>query len=80
LLSAPLLRQLQATGGSGFDFETEMIIDAVWRGLRYCEVPISCIYADETSHYHPLKDSFQFFTLVARKGLEKMRRRPAGDS
>ena len=80
MLSAPLLRQLQAIGGSGFDFETEMIIDAVWRGLRFCEVPISCIYADETSHYHPLKDSLQFVTLVARKSLEKMRRGPKGES
>ncbi len=80
MLSAPLLSQLQAVGGSGFDFETEMIIDAVWRGLRFCEVPISCIYADETSHYHPLKDSLQFFTLVARKGLEKMRRRSKEES
>jgi glycosyltransferase involved in cell wall biosynthesis len=80
LLSAKLLTQLQTTGGSGFDFETEMIIDAVWQGLRFCEVPISCIYADETSHYHPLKDSLQFFTLVARKGLEKLRRRPGAGS
>ena len=76
LLSAELLASLQETGGSGFDFETEMIIDAVWNGLRFCEVPISCIYADETSHYHPVKDSLQFFALAVRKGLEKLRRRP----
>ncbi len=74
LLSARLLSQLQETGGAGFDFETEMIIDAVWNGLRFCEVPISCIYADETSHYHPVKDSLQFFALVARKGIERFRR------
>ncbi len=75
MLSAQLLEQLQKMGGDGFDFESEMIIDAVWNGLRFCEVPISCIYADETSHYNPVKDSLQFFALVARKSLQKLRRR-----
>jgi glycosyltransferase involved in cell wall biosynthesis len=74
LLSARLLTRLRDTGSSGFDFESEMIIDAIWEGLQYREVPISCIYADEKSHYHPLKDSLMFFSLVGRKGLEKLRR------
>lgn len=80
MLSARLLTQLQEMGGDGFDFETEMIIDAVWHGLRFCEVPISCIYADETSHYNPVIDSMQFFALIARKGFEKLRRRPGAAS
>lgn len=75
MLSARLLVRLQQSGGSGFDFESEMIIDAIWDGLHYREVPISCIYADETSHYHPVRDSLQFVGLVARKGLEKARRK-----
>jgi glycosyltransferase involved in cell wall biosynthesis len=75
LLSARLLERLRESGSSGFDFETEMIIDAIWEGMRYCEVPISCIYADEKSHYHPIRDSAQFFSLALRKGVQKLGRR-----
>lgn len=67
LLSAHLLERLQHTGGAGFDFESEMIIDTVRAGMGYAEVPIRCIYGEETSHYHPLRDSAQFMGLVVRK-------------
>ena len=72
LLSAALLERLRVAGGVGFDFESEMIIDAARAGLVYREVPISCIYGDETSHYHPVKDTLQFLGLVLRKAVELM--------
>jgi len=71
LLSVRLLEQLRNRGGAGFDFETEMIIDAVRGGLGYAEVPISCVYGDERSHYNPWRDSTQFFALLGRKLFEK---------
>jgi len=70
LISARLLQGLRHIGGAGFDFESEMIIDSVRAGLSYAEVPIKCIYGDETSHYHPVRDSAQFIGLVARKSGE----------
>jgi len=75
LLSATLLRRLQNMGGQGFDFESEMIIDAVREGMKYEEVPISCIYGEERSHYHPVRDSLQFFALVARKTFQLLTRK-----
>lgn len=75
LLSARLLEKLKDRGGEGFDFESEMLIDAVRTGLTYAEVPISCVYGDETSYYHPVRDSLQFFALVARKTVDVLLRR-----
>ena len=69
LLSADLIGTLTAHGGQGFDFESEMIIDAVRGGFAYAEVPISCVYADEKSYYHPIRDGLGFVSLVSRKGL-----------
>jgi glycosyltransferase involved in cell wall biosynthesis len=70
LLSARLLERLRNSGGAGFDFESEMIVDTVRAGLGYAEVPIRCIYGTETSHYHPVKDSAQFVGLVVRKACQ----------
>lgn len=75
LLSARLLRRIASSGGKGFDLESEMIIDAVRGGMRYAEVPISCIYKDEKSHYRPVRDSAQFLALVVRKAFTSVMRR-----
>jgi len=72
LLSAPLLEKMKTRGGERFDFESEMIIDAARGGAKYREVPISCIYGDKKSHYHPLRDSAEFLALFVRKGLSLM--------
>ena len=70
LLSARLLEDLNRPGSEGFDLESEMIIDAVRSGRKYLEVPITCVYADEKSHYHPVRDSAGFIGLAIRKALE----------
>ncbi len=72
LFSRRMLERLASGGGAGFDFESEMIIDAVRDGLKYCEVPISCIYGEEKSHYRPLRDAAQFLSLMVRKSLERL--------
>ncbi len=62
---------------TGFEFETEMIIQAVVVGLSIDWVPIRTIYGvGETSYYHPLKDSLQFFAMVHYAYREL--RRPTG--
>jgi len=78
LFSRRMLSRLKAGGGAGFDFETEMIIDAVRDGLHYREVPISCVYGEEKSHYRPVRDAAQFLLLMGRKSLERLRARPRG--
>jgi len=76
LLSERLLTYLRDRGGTGFDFETEMIIDAVRLGMKYAEVPISCVYGPAwKSHFHPVKDSSDFLGLVARKAVDVALRR-----
>lgn len=59
---APLL----LGGVDGFDYETEMIILAAWRGERIASVPVSTVYGDETSSIHPVPDAIRFFRLMAR--------------
>ncbi|MBM4355954.1 MAG: glycosyltransferase family 2 protein [Deltaproteobacteria bacterium] len=75
LFSRRMLERLRTHGGVGFDFESEMIIDAVRDGLTYREIPISCIYGEEKSHYRPFRDAAQFLLLIARKSLERLRPR-----
>ena len=70
LLSTRMLRYLRDRGGRGFDFETEMIIDAARLGMRYREVPITCVYGPQwASHFHPVKDSADFLKVVAVKAV-----------
>ncbi len=76
LLSRRLLEHILNQGGEeGFEFESEMIVDAVRDGFSYTEVPITCIYGSERSHYDALGDSAKFLKLAARKGLERLKRR-----
>ena len=76
LVSRRLLERILDQGGEeGFEFESEMIVDAVRDGFSYSEVPITCIYGTERSHYDALGDSMKFLKLAARKGLERLRRR-----
>ena len=49
---------------TGFEFEVEMIIQAVVAGLRLAWVPIRTIYEGESSHYRVVADSLEFLKLV----------------
>jgi len=76
LVSRRLLERILDQGGEeGFEFESEMIVDAVRDGFTYSEVPITCIYGSERSHYDAVGDSVKFLKLAARKGLERLTRR-----
>ncbi|MFH1531519.1 MAG: glycosyltransferase family 2 protein [Pseudomonadota bacterium] len=75
LVSRRLLERILDQGGEeGFEFESEMIVDAVRDGFSYAEVPITCIYGSERSHYDAIGDSVKFLKLAARKGLEWFRK------
>ncbi len=59
---------------TGFEFETEMIIQAVVKGLSIAWVPIRTLYGvGEQSYYHPLKDSARFFGMVGHAYRERRR-------
>jgi glycosyltransferase involved in cell wall biosynthesis len=49
---------------TGFEFEVEMIVQAVISGLRLAWVPISTIYAGESSHFRVIGDSLEFLKLA----------------
>ncbi len=49
-----------------FETESEMIFLAADAGLRIASVPISCVYGDEVSHIHPVRDTVRFFKFLFR--------------
>ena len=51
---------------NAYDYETEMLIIASREGHRVGNVPISTVYADETSKIHPLRDGLRFIKLLSR--------------
>ena len=64
--------------GSGYDYESEVLIRACRLGTIVVFESVSTRYGDETSHFRPLRDGFRFVRLVAaslpgvwarRKGL-----------
>jgi glycosyltransferase involved in cell wall biosynthesis len=72
-------RLMEATAESremGFHFEVEQIVTCVIEGFRLDWVPISTIYAGETSHVRPLEHVPNFFRLVwqTRRRIRQHRR------
>jgi len=61
---------------TGFEFEVEMIVQAVEIGLRLAWVPIRTIYQGETSHFRVVDDSKEFLKIVwtARQRIRRARR------
>lgn len=50
---------------SGFELETEIIIEAVRGGMSIAWVPIRTLYGvGEVSYFHPLRDTTRFFGMV----------------
>lgn len=70
---APLL----LGGVGGFDYETEMLILAAWRGERIVSVPVSTVYGDEVSSIHPVPDAIRFFRLMGRYWVRRLSGRRA---
>lgn len=64
LISRRLVEALLDGVESGFEFEVEMIVTCVQRGFALDWVPISTIYAGESSHIHPWQHAVNFLRIV----------------
>ena len=53
-------------GADRFDYETEMLIIASRNGIKIEAVPVTTVYADETSSISPVRDTLRFFRLMRR--------------
>jgi glycosyltransferase involved in cell wall biosynthesis len=76
LYSKNLVDALDPTA-EGFEFEVEVIFQAVVKGLRIGWIPIRTIYGiDKVSYFHPFHDSIKFLTTVwkARQYRRQYRR------
>ena len=74
MIHRELIPRLLAASRTGrFDYETEMLILASWRGERIGAVPITTVYGEETSSIHPVRDGARFFRLMARYWWKKLR-------
>ncbi len=52
--------------GDRFEYETQMLIDAIRSGTDIREVPIRTVYIDNNSetHFHPVIDSFKIYRVI----------------
>jgi glycosyltransferase involved in cell wall biosynthesis len=71
LIARPLLPHLLESTEDGFEFEVEMITDAIRAGLAIDWVPIPTIYEDAGSHISPLSHVANFLR-VARDARRKV--------
>lgn len=49
-----------------YAIEHIMILETARKGLKIKELPISCIYGDEASHIHPIKDTINVIYHIIR--------------
>jgi len=49
-----------------YDMESEMLVRAARQGFVLCSVPIPTVYADETSHFHPFRDTARVVRVLWR--------------
>lgn len=64
LLSRRLMKTLLDSKEQGFEFEVEMLAACLKNNFRLKWVPISTIYAGETSHIHPIKHIANYLRIV----------------
>jgi glycosyltransferase involved in cell wall biosynthesis len=59
---------------TGFEFEVEVIVQAVRKGIPIDWVEIRTIYGiNKVSYFHPIKDTLRFFKMVWRARRERAR-------
>lgn len=54
--------------GERFEYETNMLLTFKKAAIPYREVRIQTVYIDEnaTTHFHPIRDSFQIYKIIIR--------------
>lgn len=55
---------------TGFDFESEILIQAGRMGFKVDSAKISTVYGDEVSKINPVTDTIRFFKMVFRKAFQ----------
>lgn len=73
LIARRLMDSTLESGEAGFEFEVEMIVTCVEKGLRLEWVPIRTIYVGEGSHIKPLHHLVNFMRVVLQT-RRRMRR------
>lgn len=63
-----LLPELLRIPATGYEFELEMLIAAVRRGVEIVEVPIATIYEEgnRSTHFNPIRDSLRIYFVFLR--------------
>jgi glycosyltransferase involved in cell wall biosynthesis len=72
LLSRAVLQKVRPTS-SRFEAEVEILLQTQQAGFRIGWVPIKTIYADEVSHYQPVRDSLLFLKMIWRIRRARLR-------
>lgn len=68
--------------GRGYDFEAEVLLRAIWSGLRVVECPVRVLYpAERTTHFHVARDPWRIIrTVVATLGERWLRPTDAAET
>jgi len=63
------MKTLMNTPGERFEFETEMLLAAKRRKVKFAEVPIATIYLDQNraTHFDPISDSIKIYSVIFRR-------------
>ena len=65
-IPAGMLERFANLPGDRFEFETQMLIDAIHSGFKITEVPIETVYINDNSetHFNPIKDSIRIYKVI----------------
>lgn len=68
VIPASCFESFSKLAGDRYEYETNMLIEIVNRGIPYHEVPIETIYIDDnsSSHFNPIKDSMKIYGVVLK--------------
>ena len=68
------LPALIETRGERYEFETEMFFTLKDKEIPFRETTIETVYIEEnqTSHFHPFRDSFKIYKLIFRYAFKKL--------
>ncbi len=61
-----MIERFSLLPGDRFEYETQMLIDAIHSNIRITEVPIQTVYINDNSetHFNPIKDSVRIYSVI----------------
>lgn len=65
-IPAQYLEAMCNVAGERFEYETNMLLTFKKLSIPYAEVPIRTVYINEneTTHFHPIRDSFKIYSII----------------